>query len=336
MHKSEPIRRLCAAVVWGCLEATIWPGGYDSGNAIQTKTCNNILPRPKRNPGGLACLQRRLHRDRSGVFADRIPRPPEQRPEGQVTALLERRQVERLFSRERMSTYLARCEGNFDAAVHLYRWNAAITAAFWEPIGHLEVALRNRLSAQLFARHRRLARELTWLDDPGRDLSGKGRDDIAAARARVRRKGKLASEGQTISELSFGFWRFLVAKKRTSLWPDLASAFPFAPDRRRETIEAPIARLHDFRNRLAHHQRIWNCSPVARYEDLMVVAGYIDADLPAWIDGNSSVPNLLHHDRPASTVVPIRCDELVDRYSGSLATRRDRRKRVRLLHKEWS
>jgi hypothetical protein len=156
-----------------------------------------------------------------------------------VTALLERRQIERLFSRERMSTYVARYDGDFDAAVHLYRWNAAITAAFWEPIGHLEVALRNRLSDQLFTRHRRLARKLTWLDDPGRELSGKGRDDIAAARSRIKRKGKRASEGQTISELSFGFWRFLVAKKRTSLWPDLASAFPFAPNRRRETIEAP-------------------------------------------------------------------------------------------------
>ncbi len=99
-----------------------------------------------------------------------------------------------------------------------------------------------------------------------------------------------------ISELSLGFWRFLVTKKLTGLWPDLASAFPHAPDRKRETVEGPVARLHDFRNRLAHHQRIWNRSPAARYEDLMVVAGYIDADLPTWIDSNSSVPSLLRRD----------------------------------------
>lgn len=249
--------------------------------------------------------------------------------------VLARRQLERLFSAQRMSTYAASCEGDFAAAMALYRWNATITAAFWEPIGHLEVALRNTLSSQLAARHQRLRRPGEWLDDPERELSDRARGVIGAARARVRQKGKRASEGQMISELSFGFWRFLVTKKLTGLWPDLASAFPHAPDRKRETVEGPVARLHDFRNRLAHHQRIWNRSPAARYEDLMIVAGYIDADLPAWIVGNSSVPNLLRRDRP-STVVPLRCDELVDRYSGSLATRGDLRKRVRLLRKEWS
>lgn len=40
---------------------------------------------------------------------------------------------------------------------------------------------------------------------------------------------KRASDGQTISELSFGFWRFLIAKKLTGVWPDLASGFRTHP-----------------------------------------------------------------------------------------------------------
>jgi hypothetical protein len=196
---------------------------------------------------------------------------------------ISRSQLERLFSTERLSTYVAQCDNDFDAAVTLYRWNAAVTAAFWEPSWHLEVALRNALSMQLADRHRRLGRNGSWLDDPSRDLTPRARDDIAAARSRVRQKGKRASEGQTISELSFGFWRFLITKKLTALWPDLASAFPDAPDRRRETVEEPLARLHDFRNRLAHHQRIWNRDPAARFDDLLALAGYIDSALPAWI-----------------------------------------------------
>lgn len=202
---------------------------------------------------------------------------------------ISRQQLESLFSAERLSTYIAHCEGDFDAAVKLYRWNAAITAGFWEPIGHLEVALRNALAAQLAERHSRLRGAGSWLDDPGRELSERARGDIAAARDRVRQKGKRASEGQTISELSFGFWRFLITKKLTGLWPDLAGGFPFAPDRRRETIEAPIARLHDFRNRLAHHQPVWNRDPASRYEDLLAIAGYIDPTLPSWIDATSTV-----------------------------------------------
>lgn len=206
---------------------------------------------------------------------------------------LSRQRLEALFSKERMGAYIVCCDGDFDAAVELYRWNAAVTAAFWEPFGHLEVALRNMLSMRLADRHRRLDRERTWLDDPSRELSARAREDIGSARARVRSKGKRASEGQTISELSFGFWRFLVTKKLTGLWPDLASAFPYAPDRRRETLEEPIARLHDFRNRLAHHQRIWSRGPRDRYEDLLTVAGYIDPALAAWIESSNAVSSLL-------------------------------------------
>ena len=206
---------------------------------------------------------------------------------------ISRRRLEELFSGERLGTYLARSEGDFDAAVRLYRWNAAITAAFWEPIGHLEVALRNALAGQLAERHAALGLSGSWLDDPGRELGERARDDIAAARDRVRQKGKRASEGQTISELSFGFWRFLITKRLTGLWPDLAGGFPNAPDRQRETVEKPIARLHDFRNRLAHHQPVWNRRPRDRYEDLLALAGYIDPALPAWIEATSTVVRTL-------------------------------------------
>jgi hypothetical protein len=247
--------------------------------------------------------------------------------------VLTRVQTERLFSRERMSTYVASSKGRFDHAVGLYRWNASVTAGFWEPIGHLEVALRNALSTQLAVRHRRLDREATWLDDPEHELGERARDDIAAARARVRRKGKSASDGQTVSELNFGFWRFLIARRLTGLWPDLADAFPHAPDRKRETVEAPISRLHDFRNRLAHHQRIWNRDPNERYEDLLLVAGYIDPDFPSWIEETSLVPRLLPHaPRRVTGSVPA---ALVECYSGRLRTGGDLDRRVRMLRKEW-
>lgn len=251
-----------------------------------------------------------------------------------MRSTLSRIQIERLFSRERMSTYVASCDGHFDLAVGLYRWNAAVTAAFWDPIGHLEVALRNALATQFAARHCRLGRGATWLDDLEDELGQRARDDVAAARARVRRKGKRASDGQTISELSFGFWRFLIAKRLTGLWPDLAMAFPNAPDRKRETVEEPIARLHDFRNRLAHHQRVWSRSPRERYNDLLTVAGYIDAGLPAWIERTSLVPGLLGGASPSTPQTQPPPPALVDCYVGCLRTGGDLGRRVRMLRNE--
>jgi hypothetical protein len=245
-----------------------------------------------------------------------------------MRSTLSRIQIERLFSRERMSTYVASCDGHFDFAVDLYRWNAAVTAAFWGPIGHLEVALRNALATQFTVRHCRLGRGATWLDDFEDELGQRARDDVAAARARVRRKGKRASDGQTISELSFGFWRFLIAKRLTGLWPDLAKAFPNAPDRKRESVEEPIARLHDFRNRLAHHQRIWNRSPRERYSDLLIVAGYIDTGLPAWIERTSLVPGLLGGASPLTPQGQPPPAALADCYVGRLTLGRAAGRRV--------
>jgi hypothetical protein len=197
-----------------------------------------------------------------------------------------------LLGQERLSTYMAR-SGDFHAGMKLYRWNAAVSAAFWPSLGHVEVALRNAMSDGLAARHVRLGRDGSWLDDPASELDARMRSHIAAARRRVVQRGKGVTDGQTISALGFGFWRFLVTRGRTALWPDLASAFPGAPDRRRETVEDPVARLHELRNRIAHHQRIWNRDLAASYADVLLVARYLDADLPAWIARDCRVPVLL-------------------------------------------
>lgn len=57
-------------------------------------------------------------------------------------------------------------------------------------------------------------------------------------------------------ELPFGFWYQMVSRRQTFLWPGLASASPFVPDRRRDTIAGPIGRLREFRNRVGHRHRI--------------------------------------------------------------------------------
>ncbi len=198
--------------------------------------------------------------------------------------------LEQHLSQERLSTYVIACSGRLDDALELYVWNGAITAAFWEQLGHLEVLLRNTLDGRLATRHIEHNRSGTWLDDPAGELTKQARLDIKTARDRVRVKGKRASHGQTVSELSFGFWRFLVAKQYSStLWPDLASGFPHAPNRALSTIEQPVRRLHDFRNRLAHHQRIWSAPLGNRYRDMNDLAKFIDPTVAAWVAANSRV-----------------------------------------------
>ena len=101
------------------------------------------------------------------------------------------------------------------------------------------------------------------------------------------------SPEQIISEISFGFWHQMVSKSQLFLWPDLAGAFPNSPNRGQKTVQEPVARLRDFRNRIGHHHRIWSIDLAARYDDLLTVTRYLDVDFASWIDDRSRVVDLL-------------------------------------------
>jgi hypothetical protein len=172
--------------------------------------------------------------------------------------LLLAQRMETTVSSERFAGYLAHCGGgDAAAAVELYRWNGELAGAFWESLGHVEVVLRNTLDNRMRHRQRRRRTPDSWLSDPTVGLDQRGRADIVKARRRVASKCKQPGDGQLVSELGFGFWRFLLARRyQSDLWPDLAGGFPNAPSRDRRGVEEPVVRLHDFRNRIAHQQRV--------------------------------------------------------------------------------
>ncbi len=194
---------------------------------------------------------------------------------------------------DRLSTYLTACGGSVTEALVLYQWNNEVAGAFWETLGQWEVLLRNVIDGQLRARHATRGRVGSWLDDPAGELSAQARVDIKVAGDRVRRKGKTVTDPQTVSELSFGFWRFLISRRYTNLWPDLASGFPYAPNRRLSTVEDRVADLHEFRNRLAHQQRIWAQPLHDRYTEILELAGWVNPVLREWLQETTRVPAIL-------------------------------------------
>lgn len=210
----------------------------------------------------------------------------------------------------RMRLYLTAVAHDQERALDLYRWNARLAAAFFVDLGHLEVGLRNGLDARMAARHAALGRPASWIDDPtgelGRDLSGAARHrrpyrDVEEARRRVRANAKPMTHGQVLSETSLGLWHQLVSKRWMKLWPDLADAFPYAPDRARQTVAAPIADLRDLRNRISHHHRIWALPCARRHEQLLALAGWIEPGFRAWVAEGSTVASLLAARPPTTT-----------------------------------
>lgn len=209
----------------------------------------------------------------------------------------------------RIGLYLAAVAHDPGRALDLYRWNARLAAAFFVDLGHLEVGLRNGLDARMSVRHEIRGRAGTWIDDPtgelGRDLSGAERHrrpyrDLADARRRVRANAKPMTHGQVLSETSLGLWHQLVSRRWTNLWPDLADAFPHAPDRARQTIAEPIGDLRELRNRIGHHHRIWTLPCALRHGQLLALAGWIGPELRERIAGGSAVPPLLAARPPAA------------------------------------
>jgi hypothetical protein len=204
------------------------------------------------------------------------------------------RALRRCLSASRLAGYEYHCGGDWDTVLALYVWNTEMTGALRETMGHLEVALRNTLASRLARRHRGLGRPRNWLDDPAGELDVQARVDIDEARRRVQRNRKPLTSDQVISELSFGFWRYLLARRyATTLWPDLAGGFPRSPDRNRATIDGPVRGLHLLRNRLAHHQRIWTEPLTSQWADIATLLGYINTDYATRAIGSSRLPGLL-------------------------------------------
>ena len=167
-------------------------------------------------------------------------------------------ELERLITADRLRSYTARA-GSSTGALRLYEWNMRAAAAVMELTGVVEVFARNALDRELRA-WAALRSRAPWFDVA--PLDGRGRLDLAKARARASRDGRRDEvHGRVIAELSFGFWRYLVESRYlTALWtPALHRAFPHGPadslTRQRE-VRRRLQQLHFVRNRAAHHEPI--------------------------------------------------------------------------------
>lgn len=186
------------------------------------------------------------------------------------------------LSPERFAPYLQNTGGDIQGAVRLYEWNMAVSGVMYEALGILEVALRNALCRQLDAHHGTLTGQ--WYDDPFHVLSDPARADIVAARRRVRKRGRPETPGRVVAELNFGFWKFLLAKRyEATLWTGhLRLAFPRLQPQRRAVVYRALDELHMLRNRVAHHEAIYNRDLRVDILTIYRLLDWIDEDLRTW------------------------------------------------------
>ncbi|RBY92453.1 hypothetical protein DQ237_18525 [Blastococcus sp. TF02-8] len=211
--------------------------------------------------------------------------------------------MEAWLSAPRFAVYLASTGTDRDRALALYEWNAQLSAALLHDLAHVEVGLRNVYDVALSARwpgppHWTLAADAVFAPvyrTRGRrrvDVNSRPRDSLRHAIANA--GGPTAPPGKIVAELMFGFWRYLSsAAHEKTLWvPALHRAFPPGTDRAVH-VDGPVGRLHDLRNRVAHHEPLLTTNVAGRLADLIALAGRLDPQLGQYLQATSVVSSIL-------------------------------------------
>jgi len=187
-------------------------------------------------------------------------------------------------SRDRLEAYRPPNGSDLDMAV-TYLYSIVLSEALYTPLGVLEVTLRNGVHAALTASYGSPA----WYDLRG-VLEPNQADDVVRAKRRIAALGKPVNPGRVVADLHFGFWVSLLSSLYDArFWrPDkarlLKRAFPNIPVplRQRTTIYARYNTLRALRNRVFHHEPIWNRPTLVQdYRTLYEAIEWISPDMAA-------------------------------------------------------
>lgn len=188
--------------------------------------------------------------------------------------------LERVISEPRAARYLRSTEdpttrqADPSAALVLYERNTWLSGAAWTTIVDVEVALRNVVSNAISAHHDTIRPgHLRWYDNPswmapGKPFTSQTEKALRSAMSRAKDPGPIAGPsrpgaGRVVAELTLGFWRYLlIARYEHSLWnPSIRQCFPalghLSGADSRKRVYAVVESLNYVRNRVAHHEPIY-------------------------------------------------------------------------------
>jgi len=212
--------------------------------------------------------------------------------------------MEVTLSAERLATYQISTGGERAEAMRLYAWNTAVSAAFYGPLQALEVTLRNAMNRALSSEYGQ-----KWYDNDDTGLDGGCLARIKETRKRL--QDEYPDEApHMIAALTFGFWVQLLgpggiidkqartkANYEMTLWrPALRRAFPHAKEISRKQVQVPLNSLRKLRNRIAHHEPIFNRklrNLEQDYEKILEVVSWMSPQTRKWIEAYSRVLDLL-------------------------------------------
>jgi hypothetical protein len=192
--------------------------------------------------------------------------------EKEPTALILINDIEKCLSADRLSAYRVSPGEPPAETMGRYVWNVALCEALYPSLNGLEVVARNTLFSVGCALHGGDG----WIVGDPSFLHPLQATQIANTRAKRVKSHQPVDPPHLVADLSFGFWTGLLDRRYEShLWPRfLKQAFPFmlARDRNRKNIAQRFEHIRLLRNRVFHHEPIWQRGNLQRAHERIAEA----------------------------------------------------------------
>lgn len=196
-------------------------------------------------------------------------------------------------SHERLGAYSLVSDKDSTDAVARYLWNGALCISFHPSLHALEVTFRNNLfrasEAFVSTAGRTMGPFGCWLDVTPSFLLPLELNAVQAAKLRIGKNPRHHTPGRLVAKLGFGFWTALCQGpyghgrvNGPRLWPSLLpKVFPSMPKsmRSREVASARLDAIREFRNRIAHHEPIWDHDLLVRYDEILEALGWMQPSM---------------------------------------------------------
>lgn len=195
--------------------------------------------------------------------------------------------IKNVLSHSRLATY-EKFTQDTEQALNLYQWNLQISSALFECLAVCEVVIRNAVANAIQAEH-----GTDWAFNVRfvRSMQQNRRDELLDVRQETTE--------QTICELPFVFWQgFFTARFDDEIWQKhWAVALPNAKHTDTKTMRAEVfenlEKIRKLRNRIAHHEPIFNRNLQADHKRIIKIIGYCCQDTAQWVQSWQRVDGLL-------------------------------------------
>ncbi|MFB6348669.1 Abi family protein [Moraxella sp. ZJ142] len=196
--------------------------------------------------------------------------------------------IQNSLSQARLATY-EKFTKDYNQALDLYRWNLQISSALFECLAICEVSIRNGVSTAIQAEH---GDEWAFNARFLKTLKGNRRDDV------IRSQRNHSTTEKILADLPFVFWQSMFTVRFDDFWCKyLIGVLPNADSKDlkklREEMFIDLNRLRKLRNRIAHHEPIFNRNLQSDFNTIMKVIKYCNWDLCDWISLWQRVEELL-------------------------------------------